>query len=140
MDLEARLNPNRFDKLDVDKFVRQQEAQGRGAPEGTAPPVSSSWLSLHVNLPSHLATLSMASILIFEVLVGVSMGVRSVRYVMAQWLMWLLLALNMGLLVGLVFVVLRARRDVSFRQLLNLGDEGGKAERLARGRREVIVE
>lgn len=47
----------------------------------------------------------MTFIFVFEVLVGVSMGVRVLRFVMVSWLAWLLLAINVFLLAVLGAVV-----------------------------------
>ncbi len=111
-DLDSELM--RHQRIDVDKLVDRQEAIG-GAPAGGAgarqEPVSSSWLTWHVKLPSRVALLTMACIFVYEVLVGVSMGVRVVRFVMVSWLGWLLLAVNVGLLLLLGGIVLYHKVD-----------------------------
>jgi hypothetical protein len=117
-DLDSQLV--KYDQLDVDKFVDQQEAVGggRGASGAAAfgsslQPVSSSWLTWHVKLPSRVAILTMGCIFIYEVLVGVSMGVRVLRFVMVSWLAWVLLAINGALLLFLAGIVMYHKLDCS---------------------------
>ena len=117
-DLEDQLV--KYEQLDVDKYVDQQEAAGGGRGAAGAAgfgsslqPVSSSWLTWHVKLPSRVALLTMACIFIYEVLVGVSMGVRVLRFVMVSWLAWVLLAVNGFLLLLLGGIVLYHKVDCS---------------------------
>jgi hypothetical protein len=111
---------NKYEKVDVEKFVAEQDATG-GLRKGTGAaaygagqmPVSDSWLTWNVKLPSRVALVSMACIFIYEVLVGVSMGVRVLRFVMVSWLAWFLLAINVILLLILGCIVAYHKIDWS---------------------------
>jgi hypothetical protein len=96
---------------------------GGGAPVGraayVAPPVSGSWYFMNVVLPSRLAVLSMGCIVGYEVCVLVAMAVRSFRWKMVDWLMYVLLAVNACMLLCLAGFVIARRRDVNVSAVTN---------------------
>jgi hypothetical protein len=110
----------RYDRFDLDKLVEEQEiavhngtaARSSGLKRQFAAPVPSSYQRWHVAFPSRLAVVTMVMIFIYEVLVGVSMGVRVLRYVMYQWLGWVLLSFDIFLLIVLGLVVAFHRFDI----------------------------
>lgn len=98
----------KYDRFDLDKFVEQQELskqgglhRGGGQQRQTAAPVSSSWTTWHVQFPSRLALVTMLVIFIYEVLVTVSMFVRTLRFQMVNWLAWVMLGI-IGVLLGIL--------------------------------------
>ncbi len=122
----------RYERFDVEKYAERAEAANKGNPDLRrrgldADPVASSYVKWHVLLPGRLALASMSCILIYEILVGVSMGVRKLRFVMVQWLMHLLLAINVALLIALAIVVIVRKYDIRFGALMKLGhvNDGG---------------
>jgi hypothetical protein len=120
----------KYDRLDVERYADKQEAYGGATSAASAhhsAPVASSWLRLYVQLPNRLAATTIACIFIYEVLVAVSMGVRVLRYVMVNWLMYLLLAVNGGLLLSLGLLVWRAKKDLSLRIMSRFDDASAKA-------------
>ena len=112
----------KYDQVDIDRYVDQEDAGARtgNATGGAAAfgrglqPVSQSWLTWNVRLPSRLALLTMACIFVYEVLVAVSMGVRPLRYVMVKWLAWLLLGVNVLLLLILGAIIAYHKVDWSW--------------------------
>ena len=115
----------KYDRFDFEKFSGRQEggaAKIEVAATNTLAPVSSSWLAWHVKLPSRLALVTLVCILVYEVLVGVSMQVRKLRWVMVNWLMYLLLGINVCLLCALGVLVLVARMEISFGRVSRLAD------------------
>ena len=70
-------NINHFD---LDKYCDKAVAkQGSTIAASREEPVQRSWLFVYVQLPSRLAEVTMLSIVIYEALVGVSLGVRVLR-------------------------------------------------------------
>lgn len=115
---EAETELLKYERFDLDRYTGKQEAGGGVQIEisgGNQPaPIAKSWLAWHVKFPTRLALLTLVCILIYEILVGVSVGVRRLRWVMVNWLMWLLLGINIALLLTLAGIVVMAKTDWSF--------------------------
>lgn len=119
---EAEDSLLKYNRFDYDKYAERAEVQlqGRSIAGGSeeaarrqaVEPVASSYVRWNVLLPGRLALTAMACILIYEILVGVAMGVRKLRYVMVTWLMHVLLAVNVLLLVTLAAVVVVKKYDI----------------------------
>lgn len=97
----------KYRRLDLDKFVQQQDAGRQNIPvtNDVAAPVSRSWTRWHVTLPTTLALMIMFLIGIFEILVAASMGVRVLRFTMVSWLAYALggtIVVLLSVLVGFV--------------------------------------
>ena len=109
---EERKYYDRFDNLDnIAHGDRGGERVGASRSAYIPPPTSAAWYSSNVALPQRMALLTMACIMGYEVLVFASMGVRSLRWMMNDWLMYLMLAVNVLMMIILAAFVFIRRRD-----------------------------
>jgi hypothetical protein len=133
MSKEDQLLKHDYDRFNLDKFVEQQEASGGGRSSKHAShvkqPVNSSWIAWRVHLPSRLALTTLACIFSYEVLVAMSMGLKKMRWVMVNWLMYLFLAVNFVLLVALTVVVVINKYDVKVGAAVKLADGSSDAKK-----------
>ena len=111
-----KTDEDRLARFDVDAIQNKhslRDTTTTTSEKSRAAAVSSSWVHWYVVFPSRLALALMMSIIGYEVLVCVSMGVRRVRYVMVNGLMYLLLSFNLLLVLVLVLYVIKTRRDLN---------------------------
>ena len=106
-----------YSHFDISKYQDKEDAVRKADVDGAAP-AARSWMSTYVVWPSRLALTTAACIIIYEALVLASMWVRKLRFVMVNYLMYLLLAVNFLLLVSLGIIVLRSKKDVSVSGLI----------------------
>ena len=110
--VEERKYYDRFDNLDnIAHGDQGADRVGAGRANFIPPPISSSWYSKNVGLPQRMALLTMACIIAYEVLVFASMGVQKLRWMMNNWLMWVMLSLNIAMMMILAAFVFIRRRD-----------------------------
>jgi hypothetical protein len=106
---------SKYDNFDMDRYVLRKEIEvssGLRGDTSSRAPISSSWLSWRVRLPNFLAVLTIALLVIYEIIVLISMFVVSVRKVMVEGgLMYALSGLNLLLIALLVIVVVVTRND-----------------------------
>ena len=80
---------------------------------GGAAPIASSWIKSNITIPNRLALVTMGSIIVYEVLVVVSMGVNSLRTLLAAGLMHFLLFVNGIMILGLAAMVYKSKRQLN---------------------------
>jgi hypothetical protein len=118
IDLELEEDPNAdpyelFDfNITADKHSLKTNGRKDGGEEetGTAP-IASSWIKSNITIPNRLALITMGSIIGYEVLVIVSMGVNSLRSLLANGLMHFLLLVNGFLILCLAGMVYKSKRQ-----------------------------
>jgi len=80
---------------------------------GGSVPIASSWIKSNITIPNRLALATMGSIIVYEVLVVVSMGVNSLRYLLAAGLMHFLLFVNGIMILSLAAMVYKSKRQLN---------------------------
>jgi hypothetical protein len=68
----------------------------------------------------------MFCILSYEVLVFASMGVQSLRWLMVNWLMYVLLGLNIAMMIILAAYVYVKKKDLNWNKIVDLATGRGK--------------
>ena len=106
-----------YEKFDLESYAQRREHELSRSLQGDrdkVAPVGRSWLNVTVRIPDTLATVTMLSIGIYEVLVFVAMFVASLRSAMVEGgLMYALWVLNGLLLVVLALVVVVVKSDLN---------------------------
>ena len=105
-----------YEDFDFDRVADTHaiDADDRRGFEGAPMPPGKSWILWSITIPNRLALASLISIGVYEILVAVSMAVRSLRSLMVNGLMYALLAWNVLLLLMLLFLVVKARTGFTF--------------------------
>ena len=117
----------RFDELDnIATGDHKGERMGQVKSQYLAAPTNSNWYDKNVALPQRMALVTMFCILSYEVLVFASMGVRKLRWIMVNWLMYVLIALNVAMMLCLAGFVYVRRKDYGVTALTDLATGRGK--------------
>lgn len=125
-EMEAKLL-SRFDHLDnMASGDNKGERMGQVKTEYLAPPSNSAWYDKNVGAPQRLALFTMFCIMSYEVLVFASMGVKSLRWAMVNWLMYVMISLNVAMMLILGAYVYIKKKDLNWNKIVDLATGRGK--------------
>ncbi len=127
MDDASKAMLERFDPLDVIatgdyKGDRMSTVKAQYA----AQPTNANWYDKNVGVPQRMALATMFCIIAYEAVVFASMGVRSLRWLMVNWLMYVLLAVNVAMMLILAGFVYVKKKDMGISFLTDLATGRGK--------------
>ena len=118
---------DRFDNLDhIANGDNKGERMGQVKSAYLAPPTNKAWYDKQVGVPQRLAIFTMCCIITYIVLVFASMGVASLRWMMVNWLMYVLLGLNFAMMIALAAFVYIRKKDYGVTAITDLATGRGK--------------
>lgn len=118
---------DRFDNLDnIATGDHKGERMGQVKSSYLQAPTNKNWYDKQVGVPQRMALFTMFCIIAYEVLVFASMGVRSLRWMMVNWLMYVMIGLNVAMMIILAAFVYIRKKDYGITALTDIATGRGK--------------
>ena len=126
---EKKMEQEHFDRFgNLDSIANgdhKGERMGQVKSAYLAPPTNQAWYDKQVGVPQRMALFTMFCMISYIVVVFASMGVSSLRWMMVNWLMYVLLGLNFAMMIILAVFVYIRKKDYGVTAITDLATGRG---------------